>query len=71
MDKIYSHDGIEVSQKVTWNKETTPTSSFSNVSDDELERMIKELQRRREEKKKDCQVIYAKNSGFEIDSLPF
>ena len=71
MDKICSHDGIEISQKVTWNKETTPKDSFSNISDDQLEKMIMELQRRREEKKKDCQVIYAKDSGFEIDSLPF
>ena len=69
MQKVYDHEGFKLPPQITWNKEkTTQTDSFSSISDEQLEKMVQELQRRREEKKKGCQVVYANNV---VDDLPF
>lgn len=69
MQKVYDHDGFKLPPLITWNKkETTPTDSFSSISDEQLEKMVQELQRRREEKKKGCQVVYANDV---VDDLPW
>lgn len=69
MQKVYDHEGFKLPPQITWNKEKTiQTDSFSSISDEQLEKMVQELQRRREEKKKGCQVVYANNV---VDDLPF
>ena len=69
MQKVYDHEGFKLPPQITWNKEkTTPTDSFSSISDEQLEKMVQELQRRREEKKKGCQVVYANDV---VDDLPW
>ena len=68
MQKVYDHEGFKLPPLITWNKETTPTDSFSSISDEQLEKMVQELQRRREEKKKGCQVVYANDV---VDDLPW
>lgn len=51
MQKVYEHEGFKLPPQITWNKEeTTQTDSFSSISDEQLEKMIKELQRRKAKK---------------------
>lgn len=73
MQKVYDNEGFKLPSEITWNKEeTTQTDSFSSISDEQLEKMIRELQRRKEEKKKGCQVIYANATDDNYCSdLPF
>lgn len=68
MQTIKDHEGLKLSKEITWNKETTQTDSLSSISDEQLEKMVQELQRRREEKKKGCQVVYANDV---VDGLPW
>ena len=52
MSKIMESDGIKLAEKVTWNvEEKNNEFELASISDADLEKMIKELQRRREEKK--------------------
>ena len=70
MEAVSEHEGIKLSSDITWNKEDD--STLDSLSDEQLEKMIKELQRRKQEKK-GCQVIYANASSNDdvIDSLPW
>ena len=71
MDKVIEHEGYKLATEVTYDK-VQKEDSFSNLSDDQLEKMIRELQRRKEEKKKGCQVIYANATDDNYCSgLPF
>jgi hypothetical protein len=47
MNKVYDHEGFKLPSEITWNKETTPSNSLASISDEQLEKMIQELQRRR------------------------
>lgn len=69
LEDVKNHEGFKLATEITWNKEEKEDDSFSSMSDDELERLVKELQRRKEEKKKGCQVIYANNKAN--DGLPY
>ena len=71
MQTVKDHEGLKLSKEITWNKETTQTDSFSSISDEQLEKMVQELQRRREEKKKGCQVVYANDVVDDDYGLPF
>lgn len=71
MDKVIEHECYKLATEVTYDK-VQKEDSFSNLSDDQLEKMIRELQRRKEEKKKGCQVIYANATDDNYCSnLPF
>lgn len=51
MNKVVEHDGFKLPTQITWNKEENKqTDSFSSISDEQLEKMIKELQRRKAKK---------------------
>lgn len=51
ISKVVEHEGFKLPPQITWNKEeTTQTDSFSSISDEQLEKMIKELQRRKAKK---------------------
>ena len=51
MNKVVEHDGFKLPSEITWNKEEKKQSdSFSSISDEQLEKMIKELQRRKAKK---------------------
>ena len=74
ISKIAEGNGIPMATEIKWNvEEKSNDFELASMSDDQLERMIKELQRRKEEKKKGCQVVYP--SGFTeqelLDQLPF
>ena len=46
MDRVIEYEGYKLATEVTYDK-VQKEDSFSNLSDDQLERMIKELQRRK------------------------
>lgn len=74
MSKVMESDGIKLAEKVTWNVEDKKEEfSMASISDEQLEKMVKELQRRREEKKKGCEVIYPSGLSEEelLAQLPF
>lgn len=74
MSKIMESDGIKLAEKVTWNvEEKSNDFELASISDADLEKMVKELQRRREEKKKGCQVVYPSGLSEEelLAQLPF
>ena len=68
MDRVIEHEGYKLADKITYDEvEKEDELKLASISDADLERMIKELQRRREEKKKGCQVVYP--SGMSEDEL--
>ena len=69
LEDVKNHEGFKLATEITWNKEEKKDDSYSSISDDELENLIMELKRRKEEKKKGCQVIYANNQAN--DGLPY
>ena len=67
MQKVHDHEGFKLATEVTWNAEDKSEElNMASISDEQLERMIKEFQRRKSEKK-GCQVIYP--SGLSQDDL--
>lgn len=74
ISKIAEGDGIPMAAEVKWNAEESKSElDMASMSDEQLERMIKELQRRKEEKKKGCQVVYPSGYTEEelLSQLPF
>ena len=73
LDKVSETVVFPVASKVSWNVQKTQEKASESVleglSDDALERLIIELQKRKE-KRKGCEIIYA-NANNEIDQLPF
>lgn len=68
MDRVIEHEGYKLADKITYDEvEKEDELKLASISDADLEKMIKELQRRREEKKKGCQVVYP--SGMSEDEL--
>lgn len=83
MQKVHDTEGFKLADRITWNVEEKKDDSrfsdeffkkkFDQVTDQELECLVKELQRRREEKKKGCQVVYPSGLSEEelLAQLPF
>lgn len=74
MQKVHDTEGFKLADKITWNMEDKSNDfELSSISDADLEKMVKELQRRREEKKKGCQVVYPSGYTEEelLSQLPF
>ena len=69
MERVIEHEGYQLATKVEYDQEKASESVLEGLSDDALEKLIMELQKRKE-KKKGCEVIYA-NANNEIDQLPF
>lgn len=67
MDRVIEHEGYKLADKITYDEVEKEDEKLASISDADLEKMIKELQRRREEKKKGCQVVYP--SGMSEDEL--
>lgn len=52
MDRVIEHDGYKLADKITYDEvEKENELELATISDADLEKMVKELQRRREEKK--------------------
>lgn len=81
ISKVIEGNGIKMADKITWNEVEKKDDSrlsddffkkkFDQVTDHELECLVKELQRRREEKKNGCQVVYPSDVDKEFNDLPF
>ena len=74
ISKVLEGKGIDIADIATWNDEEKKEEfSMASISDADLEKMVKELQRRREEKKKGCQVVYPSGYTEEelLNQLPF
>ena len=67
MDRVIEHEGYKLADKITYDEVEKEDEKLASISDADLEKLIKELQRRREEKKKGCQVVYP--SGMSEDEL--
>lgn len=52
MDRVIEHEGYKLADKITYDEvEKEDELKLASISDADLEKMVKELQRRREEKK--------------------
>ena len=72
MDRVIEHEGYKLADKITYDEvEKENELELATISDADLEKMVKELQRRREEKKKGCQVVYPSDVDTEFNDLPF
>lgn len=73
MDRVIEHEGYKLADKITYDEVEKENKDFelASISDADLEKMVKELQRRREEKKKGCQVVYPTDVDTEFNDLPF
>lgn len=74
MERVIEHEGYKLADKITYdNVEKGNELELASISDADLEKMVKELQRRREEKKKGCQVVYPSGYTEEelLSQLPF
>lgn len=74
MERVIEHEGYKLADKVTYDEVEKENKDFelASISDADLEKMVKELQRRREEKKnKGCQVVYPTDVDTEFNDLPF
>ena len=74
MDRVIEHEGYKLADKITYDEvEKEDELKLASISDTDLEKMIKELQRRREERKKGCQVVYPSGYTEEelLSQLPF
>ena len=71
MDRVIEHEGYKLADKITYDEvEKEDELKLASISDADLERMVKELQRRREEKKK--KVLPSGYTEEElINQLPF
>lgn len=71
MQKVHDHDGFKLATEVKWNAEDKNDDlDIASMSDEQLERIIKELQRRKKEKK-GCSVIYPEEVDGKYNDLPF
>lgn len=70
MEKVIEHVGYQLATKVEYDAEKPSESNLEALSDETLEKLLLEIQRRRQQKNKGCEVIYA-NANNEIDQLPF
>lgn len=76
LEKVSESSLFPIADKVLWNVEKTQQkaseSDLEGISDDQLEKLVLELQRRRNQKK-GCQVIYANavTNNDDFDNLPF
>lgn len=67
MQKVHDTEGFKLADRITWNvEEKKEALDMASMSDEQLERMIMELQRRKKEKK-GCQVVYP--SGYTEEEL--
>lgn len=71
MERVIEHEGYKLANKVTYDEvEKEDELDVASMSDEDLERMIKELQRRKKEKK-GCSVIYPEEVDEKYNDLPF
>lgn len=70
MSKAIEHEGYKLSTHVTYDQQKASESDLEGISDDQLEKLVLELQRRRNQKK-GCQVVYATSNNDDFDDLPF
>ena len=67
MQKIHDHDGIKMSEVVTWNKEEKPSNDISDMSDKDIKTLLLRLQAQLNEREQTKKAVVAASG----DDLPF
>lgn len=67
MQKIHDHDGIKMSEVVTWNKEEKPSNDISDMSDKDIKTLLLRLQAQLNEREQTKKAVVAAS----VDDLPF
>ena len=67
MQKIHDHDGIKMSEVVTWNKEEKHSNDISDMSDKDIKTLLLRLQAQLNEREQTKKAVVAAS----VDDLPF